>query len=172
MQLDPETDLEIVRHLRATPAQVWRCWTEPALLEQWFAPKPVVTRDVVIQPWPGGSFRTVMDIPGEGAVPGHGCILDVVPERRLVWTDTLQGGWRPSAGGFGFTAVILLQPEGAGTLYRGVALHRSRDQRDAHEKMGFHDGWGAATAQLEALAAGLQTGAPAATARQERAPDI
>ncbi|MCB6176652.1 SRPBCC family protein [Rhodobacter sp. Har01] len=152
MLIDPETDLDLIRHLDAPPAKVWRCWTEPKLLEQWFAPKPVVTRDVVIELVPGGSFKTVMDVPGQGEMPGHGCILEVVPQRRLVWTDLMQGGWRPNAESFGFTAFILLEPEGDGTLYRAVALHRSRGQRDEHEKMGFHDGWGTATAQLGALA--------------------
>ena len=155
MKIDPATDLELVRHLKASPAKVWRCWTEPRLLEQWFAPKPVVTRDVEIDLRPGGSFKTVMDVPGHGEMPGHGCFLEVVPERRLVWTDLLQGGWRPNAESFGFTAFILLEPDGDGTLYRAVALHRSRSQRDEHAKMGFHDGWGIAAAQLDAVAATL-----------------
>ncbi|AWD23042.1 SRPBCC family protein [Fuscovulum blasticum] len=155
MKIDPATDLELVRHLKASPAKIWRCWTEPRLLEQWFAPKPVVTRDVEIDLRPGGSFKTVMDVPGYGEMPGHGCFLEVVPERRLVWTDLLQGGWRPNGESFGFTAFILLEPEGSGTLYRAVALHRTPTQRDEHEKMGFHDGWGTAADQLDALAQGL-----------------
>lgn len=152
MILNPETDLELVRHLKAPPAKVWRCWTEPHLLEQWFAPKPVVTRDVEIDLRPGGSFRNTMDVPDHGTMVGHGCILDVVPERRFVWTDLMQGGYRPNEGSFGFTAFILLEPEGEGTLYRAIALHRMPEQRKSHEDMGFHDGWGTAAAQLDALA--------------------
>jgi uncharacterized protein YndB with AHSA1/START domain len=155
MILNPETDLELVRHLKAPPAKVWRCWTEPRLLEQWFAPKPVVTRDVEIDLRPGGSFRNTMDVPDHGTMVGHGCILDVVPEQRLVWTDLLQGGYRPNADSFGFTAFILLEAEGTGTLYRAIALHRTPDQRKSHEDMGFHDGWGTAAAQLDALAVTL-----------------
>lgn len=152
MHLDPATDLELIRHLAAPPAKVWRCWTEPRLIEQWFAPKPVVTRDVSIDLRPGGSFRTTMDVPDHGEMIGHGCILEVQAERRLVWTDLMQGGWRPVEGSFGFTAFILLEPEGQGTLYRAVALHRRPEQKAEHEKMGFHDGWGTAAAQLDALA--------------------
>lgn len=155
MTLDPETDLELVRHLKAAPAKVWRCWTEPALLAQWFAPKPVVTRDVKIDLRPGGLFSTTMDIPDMGSQTGAGCILDVVAERRLVWTDLLGPGYRPTAENFGFTAFIFLEPEGGGTLYRAIAVHRTPDQRKAHEEMGFHDGWGAAAAQLDDLAVAL-----------------
>lgn len=152
MILNPETDLELLRHLKAPPDKVWRCWTEPRLLEQWFAPKPVVTRDVEIDLRPGGSFKTKMDVPDHGTMTGHGCILEVVPERRLVWTDLLQGGYRPNAETFGFTAFILLEPEGSGTRYRALALHRTSEKRDEHDKMGFHDGWGTAAAQLDDLA--------------------
>lgn len=152
MILNPETDLELIRHFKAPPAKVWRCWTEPALLEQWFAPKPVVTRDVKIDLRPGGIFSTTMDIPDMDSQTGDGCILEVVTERKLVWTDLLGPGYRPTAEQFGFTAIILLEPEGAGTLYRAIAMHRTPDQRKSHEDMGFHDGWGAAAAQLDALA--------------------
>ncbi len=152
MHFDAETDLRIERRFEAGPDRIWRCLTEPALIEAWFAPKPVVTRDVSLDLRPGGSFRSVMDVPGHGEMPGHGCVLEVVERRRLVWTDLMRGGWHPNAESFGFTAVIELWPDGSGTLYRANALHRSIAQRQDHEKMGFHDGWGAAADQLGALA--------------------
>ncbi len=152
MQLNPDTDLELIRHLKAPPAKVWRCWTEPALLEQWFAPKPVVTRDVSIDLRRGGSFIYTMDVPDHGSMSGHGCILDLEHERRLVTTDLLQGDWRPAGESFGFTSYVFMEPEGTGTLYRAVALHPNAEKRVAHEQMGFHDGWGTAAAQLDALA--------------------
>ncbi|VDC30795.1 SRPBCC family protein [Pseudogemmobacter humi] len=155
MSFDPATDLELTRRFAAAPATVWRCLTEPALIERWFAPRPVVTRDVSLDLRPGGSFRSVMDVPGHGEMPGHGCVLEVDPGRRLVWTDLMRGGWHPNAGSFGFTAVLTLEPEGEGTLYRAQALHRSQEQRAGHEKMGFHEGWGAAADQLGELAASL-----------------
>lgn len=155
MRIDPETDLELVRHLTAPPEKVWRCWTEPALIEQWFAPKPVVTRDVRIDLRPGGSFCTTMDVPDHGTMTGHGCVLEVVPRARLVWTDLMQGGFRPNAEAMGFTAIIEMAAEGTGTLYRAIALHRTPEQRKSHEEMGFHSGWGTAAAQLDALAVTL-----------------
>ena len=152
MQLNPETDLELIRHFRAPPDRVWRCWTEASLLEQWFAPKPVVTRDVVLELHPGGSFRTTMDIPGHGSVTGHGCVLHVEPMRRLVWTDLMEGAFRPANAVLGFTAIIALEPQGEGTLYRAVAMHRGPEQCQEHSRMGFHEGWGTAASQLDALA--------------------
>lgn len=147
-----QNDLTLTRLLRAPPAAVWRCWTEPALLEQWFAPKPVVTRDVVIDLRPGGAFATTMDVPDHGTQSGEGCFLEIIPERRLVWTDMLSSGFRPVEDCFGFTAILTFAPEDGGTRYTATAMHRSAEISRQHEEMGFHTGWGVAADQLEALA--------------------
>lgn len=83
--------------------------------------------------------------------PGVGCFLEVVRERRLVWTDALGPGYRPSNTPF-MTAMILLEPEGAGTRYTAIAMHSDEAARKKHEDMGFHHGWSAALDQLVALA--------------------
>ena len=56
-------------------------------------------------------------------VGGDGCYLEVVPNERLIWTDALLPGYRPSPQPF-FTGVILMKPEGSGTRYTAMALHR------------------------------------------------
>ena len=52
---------------------------------------------------------------------------------------------------FLFTAVLTLQPEGQGTRYRALVIHRDAQGRKMHADMGFHEGWGAALDQLVAL---------------------
>jgi uncharacterized protein YndB with AHSA1/START domain len=79
-----------------------------------------------------------------------------VPEQRLVWTLALGPGFRPTPVPEGvpqFTAVITLHPEGGGTRYRALAMHRDAGSARAHAEMGFADGWGAALDQLVARAA-------------------
>ena len=44
------------------------------------------------------------------------------------------------------------EPVADGTRYRALVLHASAAERKRHETMGFFDGWGVATDQLEALA--------------------
>ena len=151
-----DLDLILTRRLPASPARVWRCWTEPDLIRQWFAPKPVETREVEIDLRPGGRFYTLMVMPDGTEYPNEGCILLVEPERRLVTTECLTAGFRPAANPMLLmSAEITLEPDGDGTLYTARALHGTPDIREAHERMGFHHGWGAAADQLAEVAAKL-----------------
>lgn len=148
---DPALDLLLERDLDVAPAKLWACWTQPALLEQWFCPVPWRATDIEMDLRPGGRFRSVIRGPNGEAMPGSGCYLEVVPERRLVWTDALTEGYRPGAEPF-FTGAITFTPSAGGTRYRALAMHASAEARAKHEAMGFHEGWGTATDQLVALA--------------------
>ncbi|MEQ8766947.1 MAG: SRPBCC family protein [Planctomycetota bacterium] len=149
--IDPNLDLVLERVVDVRPELVWKAWTEPERLVKWFTPAPWTTIECEIDLRPGGQFKTVMQSP-EGVVqePGIGCYLEVVPQRRLVWTDALLPGYRPAPSAF-MTAMILLEPEGSGTRYTAIAMHADPQKRESHEKMGFQDGWGKALDQLVQL---------------------
>ncbi|MEC9431869.1 MAG: SRPBCC family protein [Pseudomonadota bacterium] len=155
MTYDPTLDLVLEREVSATPAQLWRAWTEPALLRRWFVPKPWTVGQVALDPRPGGVFSVVMVSPdGEEMSEGPGCILLAEPERRLVWTDALGPEFRPNAASF-MSADITMEPRPGGAFYRALVRHKSADDRRRHDEMGFFDGWGTCLTQLEALARGL-----------------
>lgn len=156
-----ELTLGFTRELRATPAQVWRCWTEPELIKQWFAPAPVVTSEAEMDPRPGGIFRTVMQVPEHGEMAGDpGCVLVAEPARRLAWTNALGPEFQPHVMGdgpmdFAFSADIRIEAAGDGCRYEVTVRHATVEAAQAHEAMGFYDGWGTAVDQLEALAGSL-----------------
>ena len=59
-----ETDLVISRVLRAPRAKLWRAWTDPALLQEWWCPKPWTTEVREFDMRPGGNFGHYAAIEG------------------------------------------------------------------------------------------------------------
>jgi uncharacterized protein YndB with AHSA1/START domain len=152
---DSELDLVLERVVDVPRELVWQAWTTPEHVMKWFTPAPWTTIECEIDLRPGGIFRTVMRSPEGENFPNVGCYLEVIRNERLVWTVALGPGFRPandSRVGMPFTAVISLEPQGTGTRYRALAMHRAPEDRKRHEEMGFHDGWGKALNQLVAVA--------------------
>lgn len=150
-------DLFISRVIDASPAIVWRAWSEPEHFERWWAPKPVKTKVIAMDLRAGGGFRTVMTLPDGAEIDSHGCFLEVVPQKRLVFTDAVSAGWRPNKSPF-MTAIIELSAKGGGTEYAATVLHNNAEDRQKHLDMGFEGGWGTALAQLNEIAASLAKG--------------
>ena len=53
-------ELSISRLIDAPPAKVFRAWTEPQWLMQWWGPQGMTTPECEMQLWVGGLFRTLM----------------------------------------------------------------------------------------------------------------
>ncbi len=155
-EINPKLDLVLERRVDVPPELVWKAWTEPEHLKHWFTPKPWQTVDCKIDLRPGGLFHTRMRSPQGEEFPGDGCYLEVVPNSRLSWTNALLPGYRPAADSeMPFTAIILLEPDGNGTKYTAIAIHRDEDGRKQHADMGFESGWGTALDQLVAYVKAL-----------------
>jgi uncharacterized protein YndB with AHSA1/START domain len=144
---DPKLDLVLERDIDVPPDLVWTAWTTPKHIKHWFVPKPWTCADVEIDLQPGGMFRSVMRSPEGQEFNNLGCYLEIVPKKRLVFTDTLLPGFRPAPEPF-FTAVLSLEPKGNGTRYVAIAIHRDEAGREKHEQMGFHQGWGTVVTQM------------------------
>lgn len=153
IKTNPLLDLVLERDVDVPPEQVWEAWTKPEHLKEWFTPKPWSVTECELDLRPGGIFRTVMRSPEGEEFPNVGCFLEVLPKKRLVFTDALLPGYRPSGKSF-MTAIVTFEPRGNGTHYKAVALHADEATRKQHEEMGFHTGWGTALDQLVAYVKG------------------
>jgi uncharacterized protein YndB with AHSA1/START domain len=147
-------ELVLTRLIDAPRHAIWRAWTEPALLQQWFTPRPWTTPIVRTDVRPGGSSYVLMRGPDGSEHECRGVYLEVVPDERLVTTDAYTRAWEPSDKPF-MTLVLTLADENGRTRYTARVLHWSDADKRAHEQMGFHDGWAKATDQLEALVRSL-----------------
>jgi uncharacterized protein YndB with AHSA1/START domain len=152
IQPHSKTELVLARILDAPHDKVYRCWTEPDLITQWFTPAPWKTVSAEIDTRPGGKFASVFNGPNGETVQNHGVFLDVAPNARLIFTDAFTRAWQPSGKAF-MVVTLTFSPEGEGkTRYIARVTHWTEEDRKTHEAMGFHTGWGIATDQLEALA--------------------
>jgi len=145
-----DRDLMLTRWIGAPRRKLYEAWTTPALITQWFTPPPWTTVSAETDVRPGGSSLIVMRGPDGQEMPNRGVYLEVVPDERLVFTDAFTEAWTPSAKPF-MTVVLTFADEAGGTRYTARVRHWSAEDRQAHESMGFHEGWGIATAQLARL---------------------
>ena len=158
-----DTDLVLERTLDAPLDLVWEAYTRPEHIKRWFAPRPYEITECELDLSPGGIFRIRMTGP-DGFDTGHGvpgCVLEVVEQQKLAWTSALGPGYRPNEMGegcdsFPLTVVVTFADAGGGkTAYKAVALHKDAADRERHETMGFHDGWGTVADQLAVYARSL-----------------
>ncbi len=151
--INPTLDLILERIVDVPPELVWKAWTKPEHLKEWFCPKPWQVTECGIDLRPGGLFRTVMKGPDGVAQENLGCYLEIEKNRTLVWTDALEKDYRPNVLPNGciegrFTAFLMLEHHQDGTKYTVIARHGDEATCKSHKERGFEEGWGTALKQL------------------------
>lgn len=147
-----DTELTISRLIKAPPSAVWDAWSDPAKLASWWIPAPILCRVDTLDLRPGGGFVTRMREGGGDWQPHvDGCFLEVLPEKRLVFTTVMTEGWQPVEPWLAITAILTFTAQDGDTLYSARVLHRSPEDSRKHEEMGFQDGWGTTLGQLAGM---------------------
>jgi uncharacterized protein YndB with AHSA1/START domain len=143
--------IRIVRETHISAEKLFQGWTTPELYPQWFCPRPWFVKDVSLDLRPGG--RSTMKICGPNGeeFPNEGTYLEIVPNRKLVFTDVFTENWQPKPD-FMFVAVLTFEPlSNGGARYTAEARHWTQESHDKHLAMGFVEGWNAAFDQLVEL---------------------
>ena len=66
--------------------QVWKAFTDPAIVPRWWGPRGTTTTVVEMDVRPGGAWRYVSSAPGREDVAFFGEYLEVDPPERFRWT--------------------------------------------------------------------------------------
>jgi uncharacterized protein YndB with AHSA1/START domain len=151
LKIDPKLDLVFERTTPISAEDLWKAWTDPQTLMKWFCPRPWKVSECRIDLRAGGEFYTAMQSPEGEKFPNNGCYLEVIPNKKLVWTNMMSQGFRPMKDdkmGFAFTVTLTLTKSDSGTLYKAIICHADEEGRKKHEQMGFQEGWGIAFNQL------------------------
>lgn len=78
----------IERVFDAPRSLVWKAWSEPERLAQWWGPKGCTIRVAKLEFWPGGIFHYAMGMPNGGEMWGRFIYRETAPPERLVWLNS------------------------------------------------------------------------------------
>jgi uncharacterized protein YndB with AHSA1/START domain len=82
-----ERELVITRIFNAPRALVFKAWTDPKQVAQWWGPRGFTNPVCEIDARPGGALRIVMRAPDGAEYPMIGVFREVVAPERLVFTN-------------------------------------------------------------------------------------
>jgi len=136
--------LVLQRRLKARPAIVWRAWTDPRRILQWWGAEGAETLDTACDLRVGGRFRVAFRTPDGERHDVGGVYREIVPERRLVFS----WAWRTTPKRES-QVTLELEPAGDGTLLT-LTHERFADEKARDDHRG---GW---TEALERLAAAVE----------------
>ena len=140
---DPKLDFAIERFIDAPTRLVWEALTKPEHLKEWYMPRGVgawVSR-AEIDLRPGGIVSIDIAVADGQVSPNVGCVLEVIPMERLVWTSMLFPGYRPAVfDDIPITAIMTMETVGTGTRYVFTALHRNEADLETNKASGFYQG--------------------------------
>ena len=128
--------VEVQRVLPASVDEVFRWWTEPALLQRWMSPVGTVDADIDLRV--GGHLRIVMK-DGAVEIEHHGEYVEIDPPRRLVFT------WNSRYTGGGSLVTVSLEPDGERST-RVLIVHSQLPLAAAESHAG---GWAAMLERIE-----------------------
>lgn len=139
---NPQVDFSIERFIDAPTRLVWEALTTPEHLREWYMPRAwgrVARAELDLRP--GGIISIDIAVGDGPEVPNVGCILEVVPLQRLVWTSMLFPGYRPAVfDDIPITAIMTMEAVGSGTRYVFTALHRNEADFATNRDSGWQKG--------------------------------
>ena len=140
--INSKLDFAIERFIDAPVRLVWEALTKPEHLKEWYMPKVwgrVARAELDLRP--GGIISIDIAVGDGPEVPNVGCVLEVIPMERLVWTSMLFPGYRPAVfDDIPITAIMTMESEGTGTRYVFTALHRNEADLENNKTSGFYQG--------------------------------
>jgi uncharacterized protein YndB with AHSA1/START domain len=145
----PERTVSTTRVFDAPREAVYKAWTDPKQLGQWFPPKDFTSPRCEVDARPGGIFRCDMKGPDGEVFVGQGLFREVVPNERLVFTFGGEAGAPPPP----LLVTVVLEAQGNKTK---LTIHQTAETVAEYEsllKLGVNEGLRQSFEKLDALLA-------------------
>ena len=142
-----ERELVITRIFAAPRQLVFKAWTEPERMMQWWSPRGFTTTSCTVDLRPGGAWRCCMRSPEGTEHTERGVYREIVEPERLVFTHA----WEDADGKPGHETLVTVtfaEHGGKTTVTFHQAVFESVAARDSHQ-----EGWGEGLDNLAAYLA-------------------
>jgi uncharacterized protein YndB with AHSA1/START domain len=137
--LPTDEQILITREFDAPPELVYKAWTTPELVRQWWAGRRGEMKVVDIDLRVGGTWRYVMLAHGEFEVAFHGEYREIVPGERIVTTEVYEGAPPAPEGEDVLNVITFTEVEGR-TLLELLVQAPSKEVRDVIVNSGMEGG--------------------------------
>jgi uncharacterized protein YndB with AHSA1/START domain len=141
---EAERTIVITRVFNAPRELVWKVWTQPEHIAQWWGPRGFTTTVDAVDLRVGGRWRYVMHGPDGSEYPVEGVFREVVPMSRIVTTDEFPEDFKPPVPidlPQGIVVTAIFEDEGARTKLTLRIVHDTLEGKKKHEAMGVVGGW-------------------------------
>jgi len=139
-----DREIVLTRVFNAPRELVWKVWTDPKHIAQWWGPRGFTTTVTEMDLRPGGKSNYVMKAPDGAEYPVGGVFREVVPFERIVTTDEFGEGFEVPGVDLpkGIIATIVFTEEGTNKTRLTLTLtHPTPEEKAKHEAMGVVGGW-------------------------------
>ncbi|HDS00980.1 MAG TPA: hypothetical protein ENO22_03210 [candidate division Zixibacteria bacterium] len=137
-------EIVISRELDAPRALVWKAWTDPEHIEEWWGPEGFSTEVEELDLKEGGKWRYVMIGQDGKRYPSEGVFKEIVKPDRITSTDEFGEDFENSASldlPHGIIVTTLFEDLRGKTELTVRIMHRTAEDKKKHQDMGVMEGW-------------------------------
>lgn len=121
---------------------VWKAWTTPEHIINWWAPQGMQI-DVAEHNFKvGGIWKYTMPMPDGNLFISEGKYLEIEPKKKIVTT----ANFKPMTENVEMH--VLFESDGDKTVFTFSIVHETEEYCKQQEEMGFYNGWGSALDRL------------------------
>jgi uncharacterized protein YndB with AHSA1/START domain len=154
LTLPSDREIVMIRTFDAPRALVWKAYTDPALIPNWFGPARLTTTVDRMDVRPGGAWRFIQRDADGNEFAFRGTYREIVPPERLVGTFEFEG-----MPGHVLVETVTLEERDRKTLLTSVLRFDTPEDRDGMLHSGMESGAAESMDRLEAIVANLASGA-------------
>jgi uncharacterized protein YndB with AHSA1/START domain len=151
LTLPTDRQILITRKFEAPKHLVYKAYTTPELIKRWWGGDRGEVTLAEVDLRVGGKWRYVMTANGGYEVGFHGEYREIVPNERLVFTETFEGMPEGEA-----LNIVTFDDENGRTMLKNVAEYPSKEIRDTVINSGMEGGMQESMDHLEQVAISLR----------------